>query len=233
MRAAAFLATRNMYEDLAPPIKALLINSNVEKIFLLLEDSDPGVPLPPECEVVDISRQAFFPETGPNFKNNWSWIVLLRAAYHRLFPDLDRILSLDLDAFALRNVSGLWDLPLGNKLLAAVRETSQLSRPGLPYYNAGVMLLNLAQLRSTGKGDEVIASLNRRRWAYPEQDAFNAVCSGAILDLPPEYNAGRGTAPWGDPAIRHFMGEQKTFRQEPIVRYFRELPWEEVRPCRS
>ena len=230
MKAAAFCATRNMYPDLAPPIKALLVNSDVEKIYLLLEDDDPGVYLPPECKIVNVSAQGFFPETGPNYKNNWSWIVLMRAAYHRLFPQLDRILSIDLDAFALRDVSGLWTLRMEDKLLAAVRETSQLSRPGLPYYNAGVMVLNLALLRSSGRGDELIAALNRRRWPYPEQDVFNAVCSGAILDLPPEFNAGRGTAPWGEPAIRHFKGEQKTFRDEPVVRRFRALPWEEVRP---
>lgn len=233
MKAAAFCATRNMYPDLAPPIKALLVNSDVEKIYLLLEDDDPGVYIPPECEIVNVSAQGFFPETGPNYKNPWAWIVLMRAAFHRLFPQLDRILSIDLDAFALRDVSGLWTLPMEDRLLAAVRETTQLSRPGLPYYNAGVMVLNLALLRGSGKGDELIAALNRRRWPYPEQDVFNAVCSGAILDLPPEFNAGRGTAPWGDPAIRHFMGEQKTFRDEPVVRHFRALPWEEVRPCRS
>lgn len=232
MKAAAFCATRNMYADLAPPIKALLVNSDVEKIYLLLEDDDPGVFLPQECEVINVSAQKFFPPTGPNYKNPWAWIVLMRAAYHRLFPQLDRILSIDLDAFALRDVSQLWTLPMENKFLAAVRETSQLSRPERPYYNAGVIVQNLALLRSSGKGDELIAALNRRRWQYPEQDVFNAVCSGAILALPPEFNAGRGTAPFGDPAIRHFMGEQKTFRQEPVVQYFRALPWEEVRQCR-
>ena len=170
MKAAAFCATRNMYVDLAPPIKALLANSDVEKIYLILEDDDPGVFLPSECEPVNVSAQSFFPETSPNYKNPWAWIVLMRAAYHRLFPQLDRILSIDLDAFALRDVSGLWSLRMENKLLAAVRETSQLSRPGLPYYNAGVMVQNLALLRSSGKGDELIAALNRRRWPYPEQD---------------------------------------------------------------
>ena len=55
MRAAAMCATRNMYGDLGPPIKALLVNSDVEKIYILAEDPDPGVWLPPECEVIDVS----------------------------------------------------------------------------------------------------------------------------------------------------------------------------------
>lgn len=230
MKAAVFLATRNMYSDLGPPIKALLINSDVEKIYLLLEDDDPGVYLPPECEIINVSGQQFFPPSGPNFKNRWSWILLLRAAYHRIFPDLDLILSLDLDAFVLRDISPLWETPLHSKLIAAVQETTQLSRPGLPYYNAGVMLLNLALLRSSGRGDDLIETLNRRSWPFPEQDAINVVCSGSILPLPPEYNAGAGTRPWGEPVIRHFMGEQSTYRSEPIVRHFREMPWKDVRP---
>lgn len=232
MKAAVYLATRNMYPDIAPAVKALLSYSDVDQIYLLCEDDDPGVWLPGCCKVINVSGQKYFRPSGPNYRSNWSWIVLLRAAYHRIFPQLPRILSLDLDAFPLKPISHLWDLDLENKFLAAVRETTDLSKPGLPYYNAGVMMMNLDLLRSSGRGDEVIRTLQNRRWAYPEQDAFNAVCSGAILELPPEYNAGNGTMPFGDPIIRHYMGEQRSFRQEPVVKYFRDLSWEVV-PCRS
>ena len=58
------------------------------------------------------------------------------------------------------------------------------------------------------------------------------MCSGAILELLPEYNAGRGTAPFGAPVIRHFMGEQKTFRRSEICRQDREMSWEEALGCR-
>ena len=230
MKAAAMCATRNMYPDLAPPIKALLHYSNVEKIYVLTEDDDPGVWLPTECEVINVSGQRFFPKAGPNYNNPWAWIVLMRAAYFKLFPELDRILSIDLDAFCLQDVSLLWHLDMTDKLIAAVRETTFLDRPELPYYNAGVMVQNLALLRSSGRGEEIIRALNRRFWKYPEQDVFNAACSGSVLQLPAEYNAGRGTLPWGEPIIRHFMGEQSTFRNDPIVKRFRAMPWSEVRP---
>ncbi len=233
MRAAAFCATRNMYPDIAPPVKALLSHSDVEKIYILAEDDEVGVWLPGLCEIVNVSGQSIFPQSSPNYENPWSWIVLMRAAYFRLFPDLDRILSLDLDAFCLRrDVSTLWRLPMEHKLLAGVRETSDLSTADFPYYNAGVLVQNLDLLRRSGAGDEVIRALNRRRFQYPEQDALNLVCSGAILELPPEYNAGRGTAPYGAPVIRHFMGEQKTFRKSEICRQFREMSWEEATACR-
>lgn len=231
MRAAAMCATRNMYKDLGPPIKALLVNSDVEKIYVLTEDPDPGVYLPPECEVIDVSGQRFFTRACPNWSNPWSWIVLMRAVYYRMFPELERILSIDLDAFALSDVSGLWRLDLTGKLLAGVRETSKLARPEFPYYNAGVMVQNLDLLRRSGAGDQIWRALRKRYFAYPEQDAFNLVCSGAVYDLPAEYNAGRGTEPYGEPVIRHFMGEQATFRDSEICRRFAAMPWDKVRPA--
>lgn len=231
MKAAVYVATRNMYADIPPAVKALITYSDVEKIYLLLEDDDPGVWLPEICEVINVSGQKYFRKGSPNWTSDWSWIILLRAAFHRIFPDLDRILSLDLDAFPLKDISGLWDLDLSGKYFAAAAETTPLSRPGIPYYNVGVMMLNLELLRSSGAGDEVIRTLRNRRWTYPEQDAYNAVCGWSVLPLPPEYNAGRGTMPWNEPVIRHFMGEQATFRQEPVPRYFRELDWEIVLRC--
>ena len=233
MRAAVMCATRNLYPDLGPPIKALLVNSDVEKIYLLLEDDDPGVYLPPECEVINIAGMAAQWRGSPNAACGWTYIVLIRSQFHRLFPDLDRILSLDLDAFALSDISHLWDLDMSDKLVAGVRETTYLDRPEFPYFNMGVVMLNLDLLRRTGMGDEVERALQRRYFQYPEQDAYNRICSGAVLWLPREYNAGTGTEPYGEPMIRHFMAESKTYRESEIYKRFAALPWEEVRPWRS
>lgn len=232
MKAAVMCATRNLYPDLAPPIKALLVNSDVEKVYLLLEDDDPGVYLPPECEVINISGLAAFWRHSPNAFTGWTYIVLIRSQYHRLLPKVDRVLSLDLDAFALADISHLWDLDMSDKLVAGVRETTVLDRPDFPYFNMGVVMLNLDLLRRTGMGDEIVKALQRRYFQYPEQGAYNAICSGSVLWLPREYNAGKGTEPYGRPVIRHFMAESKTYRDGEIYKHFAALPWEEVRPWR-
>lgn len=233
MKAAVMCATRNLYPDLAPPIKALLVNSDVEKIYLFLEDDDPGIELPPECEVRNVSGLADYWRGSPNFTSGWTYIVLIRSMFHRLLPDLDRVLSIDLDAFVLHDISHLWELDMRNKLVAGVRETTPLDSPELPYFNMGVVMLNLDLLRRTGMGDEVVRALKNRYLQYPEQHAYNFICSGSVLWLPREYNAGIGTEPYGDPVVRHFMAESKTYRQSEIYRHFRDLPWEEVRPWRS
>ena len=233
MKAAVMCSTRNLYKDLAPPIKALLFNSDVEKIFLFLEDDDPGVWLPPECEVRNASEHAAFWRGSPNASCGWTWIVLLRSQYHRLLPEVDRVLNLDLDAFVLRDISHLWDLDMRDRLVAGVRETTPLDAPEFPYFNMGVTMLNLALLRESGQGDEVVKALKRRYMQYPEQDAYNRICSGSVLWLPREYNAGIGTEPYGEPIVRHFMAESKTYRESEIYKRFRDMSWEEARRWRS
>lgn len=233
MRAAAMCSTRNLYPDIGPPVKALLKNSDVEKIFLFIEDDDPGVELPPECQCVNVSHLERYWRGTPNAVCGWTWIVLIRSQYHKLLPELDRVLSIDLDAFALQNVSSLWRLDMRDKLVAGVRETTPLDRPEFPYFNMGVAMLNLDLLRRSGAGDEVEKALRRRYMQYPEQDAYNRICSGAVLWLPREWNAGIGTEPYGEPVIRHFMAESKTYRQSEIYQRFAAMPWEEVRPWRS
>lgn len=227
MRAAGMLSSRSMYADIPATVKALLKNSDVEKVYILAEDDDTGVWLPEICETVNVSGQTFFPRGGPNFVNPWTWVLLMKTAFHRLFPQLERILYLDLDAFALHDISELWRLDLDHRLIAAVRETTWLNRPELPYYNTGVMMLNLELLRSSGRGDEIIDMLNRRKCRFIDQDAINTVCSGSVLELPREYNAGRSTEPYAPPKIRHYMGEQD-FRGDAVAAYYRDLPWEDV-----
>lgn len=230
MKAAVYSGTRNLYRDMEVSIKSILHNSDVEKIYLLLEDYDIGYDLPEECEVINISGQEWFRPGGPNYGSSWTYMVLIRAAYHRLFPDLDRILSIDVDTVVCKDISHLWDLDMDGKMIAAVRETTGLDQPEFPYFNAGMMMMNLERLRTSGRGDEVIDALNRRKFAYPEQDVFNMICSGSVLWLPREYNAGRGTEPYGNPIIRHFMGEHENWKVSECWKKYNEMPWSEVRP---
>ena len=232
MRSAVMVSTRNLYPDLGPPIKALLVNSDVEKVYLFLEDDDPGVYLPPECQVVNVSEFDHFWRGSPNATSSWTYMVLMRSLFHRMLPE-DRVLSLDLDAFVLKDVSKLWRLDMRDKLIAAVRETTPLDSPEFPYFNMGFVMINLAYLRETGKGEEIVRGLKNRYMQYPEQHAYNFACSGAVLWLPREWNAGKGTEPYGEPVVRHFMAESATYRDSDIYKHFRDMPWEEVRPWRS
>ena len=49
-------------------------------------------------------------------------MVLLRAAFTKLFPHLDKILSIDNDIIINENISELWDIDLGDNYFAGVVE---------------------------------------------------------------------------------------------------------------
>ncbi len=222
MKAAAYIATRNYYEDVLPSVKSLLTNSDVDKIVLLIEDDVFPYKLPKRVMTVNVSGQNYFKKNGPNVKNWWCWMVLIRGAYHRIFPDIDRILSFDADAFAVQDISELWNLDLSDYYYAAVREP-KLSTDEKIYFNAGIMMLNLEKLRD-GTGDAIMKELNTKYHRYPEQDCYTMFCQGKILELPSDYNSAYFTEPTDNPKIIHYA-DTKDWREKPIVKQFREMEW--------
>jgi len=143
--------------------------------------------LPPEVECINVSNQQWFDEDGPNFTSKWSYMILVRAALAKLFPHLDRILSLDCDTIIRNNISELWEIPLDDYYFAGVHEPDKSTETFI-YINAGVMLFNLKKIREDKKDDEYIYNLNNCYRPYPEQECFSALSQGKILELPSEYN---------------------------------------------
>jgi lipopolysaccharide biosynthesis glycosyltransferase len=82
------------------------------------------------------------------------------ASYFRLFlteilpPDVNRLIYLDSDVVVLDDLQSLWDVDLGDKLIAAVPDLfmPENARLDLPddycYFNAGVLLIDLASWRA-------------------------------------------------------------------------------------
>ena len=129
MKAAAYCATRNLYHDLIPSVKSLLLHSDVGKIYLLIEDDNFPEYLPPECECINVSQQKYFIPGGPNWNRKWTWMVLMRCARSKILPpDLDRVLSLDADTIVEMDISDLWDLDLTGWYLAAAGERDEAER---------------------------------------------------------------------------------------------------------
>ena len=226
-KAACYAATRNLYGEMAAAAKSLLAHSDVDRIFFLAEDDELPFWLPDCIEVVNVSEQPFFSQDGPNFRNGWTWMVLMKVALHRLFPDLERILYLDVDTFCNADVSELWDLEAeGNWWFAGAIEPVK-TEPDRPYINAGVMLENLAQLRRDGKGDELIRALNSRPFLYCEQDCIAELCQRGIIPLSSQYNANAFTLPCASPKIVHYAAVYR-WPEKPLARAWRERSWETI-----
>lgn len=187
MKAAVYAGTRNVYEDMIPSMKSLLIHSDVDKIYFLIEDDEFPYELPPEVECINVSGQTWFDSKGPNINNRCSYMVLLRVAFSKIFPHLDKILTIDNDAIVRENISDLWDINLNNYYVAGCSEPKKTNNNFL-YINMGVALINLKKIREDGLDNVMINALNTYYFIEAEQSCINQYCQGHILELSSEYN---------------------------------------------
>ena len=127
----------------------------------------------------------------------------LRLMLHRLLPDVDKVLYMDVDVLVRDSLLELWQTDLDGCVLAAVKGAVNLSekwewnsdRPywkhlaGMKgrYINAGVTLLNLAKIREDNL-EEQWNTWAKEKLYYQDQDILNITCQNAIRYLPPKYN---------------------------------------------
>jgi lipopolysaccharide biosynthesis glycosyltransferase len=118
-------------------------------------------------------------------------LIWLRIWLPELLPTAERVLYLDADTLVLHDPRVLWDLDLGDHLLGAVRNRDQPAGRPAPYFNSGVLMMNLARMREEQTSQRLI-DVGRSLpvdVAYPDQDALNIVCAGRWLALHPKWNA--------------------------------------------
>lgn len=228
-KAAVYVGTRNVYAEILPSLKSLLINSDVDKIYLLIEDDKYPHEVPTCVEPINVSGQTFFRHDGPNYSTiKWTWMTMMRAALAYVLPeDLDVVLSLDNDTIIDKDVSDIWELPIEDCYFSASREPKK-SKGGAweicdLYAQMGVVLQNLRMLRD-GKTDEVINMLNTRRLIFADQDALVLSCQGQIYPMPSRYNANEFTEPTDDVAIWHFAANAR-WMEKPQVKKYKDIPW--------
>lgn len=215
-KAAVYCMTRNLYEIAVPSIKSLLVNSDVDVVYLLIEDDEFPVKLP-RTKVINVSGQKFFNPGGINYNSQYTYMVMMRAALSKVLKE-HLVLSLDCDTFVLGDLSPLWELPIKDYYLAGGMEPDK-SLNNL-YVNMGVALFNLAKLRKDGMTDRIINALNRTPYAFVEQDCINEHCAGKILEFPPEYNVHTWAKQTDkEPVIIHYAG-LRDWRHTPEYKKF-------------
>lgn len=234
MKYAAYSITRNLYMIVTPSVKSLLMHTDVDRIFLLIEDDEFPEPLPDCVTTINVSDQTFFPPDGANARSRFTYMAMMRAALPFVL-DVDRVLSLDPDVIFLKDAPEIFGLDVDNYYLSASREWHK-STDSFLYINAGVVLYNLKKLREDGKAKEIIDYLNVKKLEFVEQDAINELCQGGILPMDATYNSN----PWTnnprnvefnpDPKVIHFAGSPvPEWINSEIVSYYRGIPWNQIR----
>ena len=136
---------------------------------------------------------------------------IMAAAYWRLLlgslvPEVSRVLYLDSDVMCRAPLTPLWETDLAGHLLAAVSDATmpwlgspcrtygaprwqQLGlSPRTPYFNAGVLLIDLARWRAQGTGERALELARRHLVPYGDQDVLLGACDGVWLRLDPRWN---------------------------------------------
>ncbi len=181
--------------------------------------------------------------------------------YYRLFlgdvlpESVTRLLYLDADLLVCGDLAGLWNQPFNGHPVQAVFDaySPQLHTPRLvglelaegirftketPYFNAGVMLIDLAAWREQRIGQRAAELLWKHgsRFTGRDQDALNVALIGQWKRLPPKWNSHELSHL---PDTWHAGGasdaEVREARAHPaIIHYIGEKPWSPAwRPHRS
>lgn len=229
-RIAFMFGTRGWYHRMALSLKSLLKHTYLDRIYFMIEDDFFPEPLPPFVQCVNVSKQQFFPEDGPNYKSIYSYMVLLRPALPLMFPDIDLALCIDADTLTRGDIGAVWDTDMSNNYLAAVKEFRQLH--GCDYYNCGFMLMNFANMRRDNIPEQSIKILNEQTFRWKEQDVLNDFCRCHIHTLPSTYNHAPGiTGNYGDPCfVRHYIGNSNVKNQMLIdAKPYEHMSWTEIK----
>ena len=124
------------------------------------------------------------------------------SAYYRiLIPDLlnnlDKVIYLDLDIIVCMDIKLLFDKKFNNEYLFAVEDnwvSSEIKNkigllPNDKYFNSGVILFNIAALRSTQLVEEMVFFANNSRdYTYHDQCVLNKFMKNYWTPLDSKFN---------------------------------------------
>jgi lipopolysaccharide biosynthesis glycosyltransferase len=179
----------------------------------------------------------------------------------RLPAELGKVIWLDCDLLVVGDLARLWDHELDGRHALATQDAvvplvssrsgvgawQELGLPATaPYFNAGVMLIDLALWRRdrvTGRALDYVREY-RDRVCYLDQEGLNAVLSGLWSELDRRWNHNVGVPDLAGEApaevdawIVHFAGNLKPWRlgvrntsTELYFRYLDMTPWRGWRP---
>ena len=216
--------TRNVYDWLLPSVRSLAKYNPSARVFILAEDDELPFDLPIKAEVINISGQEYFPDIAEHRSEAFGgYINHLKIWYSDILP-VNKVIHLDIDTIICDKLDGLWKTDVNGKWFAAVPESQTWYRPfGDKYFNMGVALFNLQQIRKDKKQQEMTDFLLTTNQPYADQNAWNKFGKPAILDL--RYNESKVTGYTDDPAIVHYCAvpdwwtNKKMFRREYLEEY--------------
>lgn len=159
-----------------------------------------------DVEICLISSDNLYQNVGANHL-----YVSKAGLFKFVLPELiaeDKVLYLDDDMIITDDLSQLYDVDIENKYAAVVKDMAGMEQnhhikmEHKNYFNAGMMLLNLHQMRKDSITSKLFTAKKNDVWKdFMDQDALNLVFAENVVYVSPRYNYMLGN-------ILHFSKEQ-------------------------
>ena len=167
-----------------------------------------------------------------------------KATYYRffipaMFEEYDRGLYLDCDIAITEDVAKLYHCHLGTNLLAGVPDEiitdievfgqyseKVLGIPRYEYFNAGILVMNLAEMRRVNIEKQFSDLLALRTYRVAQdQDYLNVLCYGKTTLLGKKWNKTPlpSSDPYAIPKIAHYKINFKPWKYDGVI--YGELFW--------
>ncbi len=162
-----------------------------------------------------------------------------RMCIGTLLPDeVDKVLCLDSDTLILHSLKELWNLDLGENIMAGVTDCvnikafkKQFMLQGKDIYcNAGMFLVDLKKWREQGIEDCIKDTIkkNNGNIFFFEQTLMNFACRGKIFKLQPQYNtytlffafSYKNLIKWRNPTTFYSEEECNVAKNDPYIIHF-------------
>ena len=202
-----YALTRNIYEWILPSMRSLAEYNPDAEIYVLCEDDAMPLDLPIRAHAINVSKQNFFPEIGAHRTEAFGgYINHLKVYYPEILP-CAKAIHLDVDTIICDSLEPLWNTCLDGKWFAAVPEAQTWYRPyGPTYYNMGVALINLEQMREDQIAPVMGEYLLTSGRPFADQDAWNRFGYeyGKAVAVDKRFNESIVTGKTDNPAIVHY-----------------------------
>lgn len=150
----------------------------------------------------------------------------------KLLPSsVKKIIYSDIDVTFHDNLLDFYNIDMGNNLIGGVPDADQgrqWPKNGL-YINAGVLLLNVAELRKADLYNTWVDLATTGGFEYFDQDILNKTCDGRILILPMRYNYMPGGGGRFERPISAGTYTQQDYtdavKNPAIIHYILRQPW--------
>lgn len=193
-----------------------------------------------ELEFVNVQESLDRISSKLHLRDYYSKATYYRFFIAELFPQYEKAVYLDCDIIVNGDISELYNVDLGNNLLGAVRDEVVYQTPVFSeyvervlevsrnsYFNAGVLLLNLAEFRRRDILGSFTKLLSKRRFdVAQDQDYLNVISYGSVVKIGIEWNK----PPIVDeilgssiPKLVHFNLNRKPWNYEDVM--YGDLFW--------